>query len=45
MLGFERQRNPEDFSNTSFALLEGELTNKEIDRLKRIRRNWNFYEG
>ena len=45
MLGFERQRNPEDFNNTTFALLEGELTNKEIDRLKRIRRNWNFYEG
>lgn len=45
MLGFERQRNPEDFSNATFALLEGELTNKEIDRLKRIRRNWNFYEG
>lgn len=45
MLGFERQRNPEDFSTGSFALLEGELTNREILRFKRIRRNWNFYEG
>lgn len=45
MLGFERQRNPEDFLTGSFALLEGELTNREIQRFKRIRRNWNFYEG
>lgn len=45
MLGFERQRNPEDFASASLALMEGELTNKELERFKRIRRNWNFYEG
>lgn len=45
MLGFERQRNPEDFNSTSLTLLEGELTKSEIDRFKKIRRCWNFYEG
>lgn len=45
MLGFERQRNPEDFSNSTLHMLQDELTAKELERFKRIRRAWNFYEG
>lgn len=45
MIGFERQRNTNDFLNTSLVGLQGELDNKQTERVKRIHRNWNFYEG
>lgn len=45
MIGFESKRSVDDFYNSSFSLLEGELNNTEIVRLKKIRKCWNFYEG
>lgn len=45
MLGFERTRSFNDLSNTSLIGLQTELDAKQADRLERIRRYWNFYEG
>ena len=46
MIGFERTRGDfDDYFNTSLIGLQGELDSKQIERLKRIKRNWNFYEG
>jgi hypothetical protein len=45
VIGFERRRNFDDYFNTDLIGLQGELDNKQIERLKRIRRAWNFYEG
>lgn len=45
MIGFERRRDFNDFFNTSLIGLEGELDNKQIARLKKYRKEWNFYEG
>lgn len=45
MIGFERRRDFDDFFNTSLIGVQGELDNKQVDRLKKIKRAWNFYEG
>lgn len=45
MIGFERRRDFDDFLNTSLIGVQGELDNKQVHRLKRINRAWNFYEG
>ena len=45
MIGFERRRDFNDFFNTSLVGLQGELDNKQVDRLRRIKLAWNFYEG
>ena len=45
MIGFERKRDFNDFLNTSLIGVQGELDNRQIERLKRIKRAWNFYEG
>ena len=45
MIGFERRRDFDDFFNTSLIGIHGELDNKQVERLKRIKRAWNFYEG
>ena len=45
MVGFERQRNSDDFYNTSLIGIQGELSNEQVKRVKRIHNNWNFYEG
>lgn len=46
MIGFERRRGDfEDFFNTSLIGVQGELDNKQVERLKKIKRAWNFYEG
>lgn len=44
MLGFERKRG---FSgiNDAFTQLSSDLDNEQIDRLRRLKRYWNFYEG
>lgn len=45
MLGFERVRSLNDVSNANLIGLQGELDAKQSERLTRIRRYWNFYEG
>ena len=45
MIGFERRRDFNDFFNTSLIGIQGELDNKQVDRLRRIKLAWNFYEG
>lgn len=45
MIGFERRRDFNDFFNTSLVGLQGELDNKQVERLRRIKQAWNFYEG
>ena len=45
MIGFERRRDFNDFFNTSLVGLQGELDNKQVDRLRKIKLAWNFYEG
>lgn len=45
MIGFERKRDFDDFFNTSVIGVKGELDNRQVERLKRIKRAWNFYEG
>lgn len=46
MIGFERQRSSfEDTFNTSLVGISGELTTKQVDRLRKIKTAWNFYEG
>ena len=45
MIGFERRRDFDDYFNTSLISVQGELDNRQIERLKKIKRNWNFYEG
>jgi hypothetical protein len=48
MIGFEKERNSNDFLETgmySTLGLDSELDNSEILRLKKIKREWNFYEG
>ena len=46
MIGFENRRGSfESFFNTSLVGLQGELDSQQIERLKKIRRAWNFYEG
>lgn len=45
MIGFERRRDFDDFFNTSLIGVQGELDNKQVERLKKIKRAWNFYEG
>lgn len=45
MIGFERRRDFNDFFNTSLIGLQGELDNKQTERLRKIRQAWNFYEG
>lgn len=45
MIGFERRRDFNDFFNTTLIGLQGELDNKQVDRLRRIKLAWNFYEG
>lgn len=46
MLGFERFRNfsSDDYTATLMSL-QGELDTKWTNRLRRIREQWNFYEG
>ena len=45
MIGFERRRDFDDYFNTSLIGVQGELDNKQVERLKRMKRAWNFYEG
>ena len=45
MIGFERKRNFYDFMNTSLIGVQGELDNRQTERLRRITEAWNFYEG
>ena len=45
MIGFERRRDFNDFFNTSLIGLQGELDNRQVERLKRIKQAWNFYDG
>lgn len=45
MIGFERRRDFDDLFNMSLVGLQGELDSRQIERLKRIKRDWNFYEG
>lgn len=45
MIGFERRRDFDDFFNTSLIGVQGELDNKQVERLKKIKRAFNFYEG
>ena len=46
MIGFERRRGDfDDNFNTNILGIQGELDSKQSDRLKRIKRAWNFYEG
>jgi hypothetical protein len=45
VIGFERQRSVDDAFNTSLIGLSSELDNKQVERLKRIKKNWNFFEG
>lgn len=47
MLGFEGRRrgDVDDYLNTSLIGVQGELDNKQAERLKRFKRNWNFYDG
>lgn len=45
MIGFERRRDFDDYFNTSLIGVHGELDNKQVERLKRMKRAWNFYEG
>lgn len=45
MIGFERRRDFNDFFNTSLIGIQGELDNKQVERLRRIKLAWNFYEG
>lgn len=46
MIGFERKRSYDDwFYETSLVGIQSELDSKQVDRLRRIRQAWNFYEG
>lgn len=46
MIGFERRADYNDnLFNTSLIGIQNELNNKQIERLKRLKRSWNFYEG
>ena len=47
MIGFERRRDSlfDEAFNTSLIGVQGELDSKQVERLKRIKRAWNFYEG
>lgn len=48
MLGFERVRNTNSLRESIMGNifdLSGELDNKQIQRLKTIMRNWDFYDG
>lgn len=46
MIGFERRADYNDnLFNTSLIGIQNELNNKQIERIKRLKRNWNFYEG
>jgi len=45
MIGFERRRDFNDFMNTSLIGIQGELDNRQVERLRRIKQAWNFYEG
>lgn len=45
MIGFERKRDFNDFFNTSLIGVQGELDNRQVERLRRIKQAWNFYDG
>jgi len=45
MIGFERVRSFDNFFNTNLLGLQGELDAKDVERLRRIREAWNFYDG
>lgn len=45
MIGFERRRSFDDFFNTSLIGIQGELDNRQVERLRRIKQAWNFYDG
>lgn len=45
MIGFERRRDFNDFFNTSLIGIQGELDNRQVERLRRIKLAWNFYDG
>lgn len=45
MLGFERRRSLNDLLNLNLVSIESDLDNEQLDRIERIKRNWNFYEG
>lgn len=47
MLGFERRRDFRDFIDigATVTALSSDLDNEQLDRLKRVQKYWNFYEG
>lgn len=45
MLGFERKRSFESYFNTSLIGIDASLDPKDVERLRKIREAWNFYEG
>ena len=46
MIGFERKRSSiAELDSIGLVGLEENLDYKQLDRIKNIRKNWNFYEG
>lgn len=45
MLGFEKRVSFNELENLGLIGLETELDSLQLERLKNIRRNWNFYKG
>lgn len=47
MLGFERRRDARDFIDIGATVtqLSSDLDDIQLSRLRRIKKNWNFYEG
>ncbi len=44
-MDFSHRFNSNDLFNMSMLSVEGGLDSEEIERLKRLRRAWNFYDG
>lgn len=46
MIGFERKRGIDDlYFDTNLLGVQGDLDTRQVERLRRIRQEWNFYEG
>lgn len=44
-MDFSNRHNTNDLLNTSILAIEGHLSPDDSERLKRMRRAWNFYDG
>lgn len=44
-MNFLRRVNYNDLINSSMLSMEGDLSVEDVERLKKIRRFWNFYDG